>query len=1149
AKDILSLVIDKLREIDKNLNTKQWLEMIYCYCQFLSFPETSPAVQNINLPTKKIFTIFLLFYRFLVIEPHQLQKKYSASSYPLLFLTEKEISSLEQPAEYQKFLEAYNRLFVYEMMVLGKEIFGYNTCDHICGVHTLALSLARQLKSQGLFLDLGIISGAAAGHDIGKYGCKSNEQEKVPYLHYYYTDIWFQRQNIPYIGHIAVNHSVWDLELENLSLESLILIYSDFRVKNIPQTQEMYIYSLQDSFRIILEKLDNLDRQKERRYKRVFAKLQDFEEFLIEKGIETCPVLSDNTKKQKTKNSVSYSLLHGEEIIKHLKQLSLEHSFNLMYQLRNEPAVNSILELARSEKNWQNIQDYLRIFSEYSTYLNQKEKLFTLRFLYEKLIFPEEGIRRRSAKLIGYLIAGFDEKYRKEIPENVEIIPSKIKSYNLLGKYIQEIIEPKHKVPEMIYARVRENLAFVFEALFEKSQGRQIRDFRRVINGIYKKYTYKQISKDKAVCLLQAIRYIPFLLNENIDSVLVDFLDQFIEHKDDILRLNSLSVIEEIIDKLPEKDPFREKCQFLLINKPDKSVFPVENYLCYKLLTKTKNNQYLPKRFQEYCQQDKEKIDRMYLTNLKTSTDPIIKKIQIDILLEKAKTDRKEAVYTALHFCNIQKVSSHESIRNYAGKSLIKIIPYLNMEHKNDIAIELLKALEIDDYQYTKYIPYYLGQLIPFLPPGEIDEFIAEFEQKTKISDQWISVLLLRTIAVAISRYAPYQSRYNESSEKVEDRLKRMLGILMNGLVHQDSPVKRITSHAIGREIFASEHLTLREKSVILRFIAKKLLNLLSSISIQDSLLFFTNTVALHQIYVYMSDYIFFEGSLKLAVPTKVAFFPGSFDPFSTSHKEIVKEIEKMGIEVYLSVDEYSWSKRTQPHLYRKNLINMSIADELDVYLYPENLPNNIANPTNLKLLKKQFPFSKIYIVAGSDVLLNASAYSESNNIDSIMHFPHIIFSRKPFHLSSEQKDKYLSIMNKIKAEVIQLNLETPFEEISSSLIRKNIDNHRDITGLVDPLAERFIYQHSLYQREPQFKATLQKVFTEIEIIEKFKDSFIQSLVEDIFPDNLKSEVEKCLKLLRKKQNPRLIILKDTLKKERKLGFAAVHWVRSSLFY
>src|SRR5690606_21991372 len=101
------------------------------------------------------------------------------------------------------------------------------------GVHYLSLFIGKQLHKAGIPVDLGRVSGAAAGHDLGKFACRSYEGNRVAYLHYYYTDLWFKNHDIPYIGHTALNHSTWDLELENLSIESLILIYSDFRVKNI----------------------------------------------------------------------------------------------------------------------------------------------------------------------------------------------------------------------------------------------------------------------------------------------------------------------------------------------------------------------------------------------------------------------------------------------------------------------------------------------------------------------------------------------------------------------------------------------------------------------------------------------------------------------------------------------------------------------------------------------------------------------------------------------------------------------------------------------------------------------------------------------------------------------------------------------------
>ena len=113
--------------------------------------------------------------------------------------------------------------------------------------------------------------------------------KRVPYLHYYYSDIWFKRHGINYIRNIAINHSTWDLEFENLSIESLILIYSDFRVKNkeINNKNQMCIFSLKESFDVILSKLDNVDEMKERRYRRVYSKLRDFENFLKSINVET----------------------------------------------------------------------------------------------------------------------------------------------------------------------------------------------------------------------------------------------------------------------------------------------------------------------------------------------------------------------------------------------------------------------------------------------------------------------------------------------------------------------------------------------------------------------------------------------------------------------------------------------------------------------------------------------------------------------------------------------------------------------------------------------------------------------------------------------------------------------------------------------
>ena len=47
------------------------------------------------------------------------------------------------------------------------------------------------------------------------------EAQRIPYLHYYYTWQWFREHGLESIGHISANHSTWDLECENLPMESL----------------------------------------------------------------------------------------------------------------------------------------------------------------------------------------------------------------------------------------------------------------------------------------------------------------------------------------------------------------------------------------------------------------------------------------------------------------------------------------------------------------------------------------------------------------------------------------------------------------------------------------------------------------------------------------------------------------------------------------------------------------------------------------------------------------------------------------------------------------------------------------------------------------------------------------------------------------
>lgn len=160
------------------------------------------------------------------------------ATWDMRFLSDDEILANGFTGEYIHMKNLFCKRYIYEFMRIGKAITPFNTLGHIGGVHWVSLYIARQLYQCDVPVDVGLISGAAACHDIGKYGCRKNEERRVPYLHYYYTGLCCNRDGLATIGHIAANHSVWDLELENLPVESLLLIYADFGSRAVAMKRE-----------------------------------------------------------------------------------------------------------------------------------------------------------------------------------------------------------------------------------------------------------------------------------------------------------------------------------------------------------------------------------------------------------------------------------------------------------------------------------------------------------------------------------------------------------------------------------------------------------------------------------------------------------------------------------------------------------------------------------------------------------------------------------------------------------------------------------------------------------------------------------------------------------------------------------------------
>ena len=818
---------------------------------------------------------------------------------------------------YQRFLQVWRQDFVYELLRLSRELTPFSTLQHIAMVHHVAMTAGRALRRGGAAVDLALTSAAAAGHDIGKFGCMPGE--RVPYLHYYYTDELLTRSGLPQVGQVAGNHSTWDLELANLSVESMLLIYADFRSKQRREEdgrETAALYSLKDAFDVILSKLDNVDTAKKRRYEYVYRKLRDFEEYLIAHGVDVTLRGRDTDPEQ----AMDIALMGPKEYYRAFCLMAVEHNLNMMRRLSHEGLFSDLLEMARSEKDWTRVRTYLCVLEDYFTYLSANQKIQTVYFLYELLLHPEGDIRRQAAALQFFFRAS------QTLPES----------------------HPLHAALEQLR---QEELVLPLPSL---------------------RYRYAR------VCGVPAEQAVLALSGEEVSDILLD--------------------------------------------------------------------------------------------NLKTATPWMIKVVNVELLSRYAACGLGSAIQIAAPFANLIRVSEAVVVRQRAGRALLGIAPRLTSDQRNEIAVELSKALESGHYEFSKYIPQYLGAFMLWLPPAELDEVIDYLAELLSHSADSVAASALDTVGFALESYRAYPQRFPEEKAVWDRRRRRLAGLLLKGMASYREAVQQEALYVLGDTLFSSPRFPDERRAWLFTLCAHKLLFLLHE-NQGGGLNDLYCSAALYRMYQFIVRYETDNGPFPFRQRQRVAFFPGTFDPFTLSHKALACTIRDMGYEVFLAVDEFSWSKKTQPSLIRRRIASMSVADEFHVHLFPYNIPVNIANPGDLRRLKDMFAGRELYLIVGSDVIHGASSYKAPPSPDSVHSMNHIVF-RRVSALHGEEKDMDADV-GMISGKVVQLQLPSQLEDISSTRIRENIDMNRDISHLIDPVVQEYIYQRGLYLREPQYKPLL----------------------------------------------------------------------------
>ena len=974
------------------------------------------------------------------------------------FCTEEELKSSAVAADYRQFLRRWQEEYVYELLRLGREVTPFRTCEHIAGVHHVSMTVSRAFKAGGGKIDLGLISAAAAGHDIGKFGCKPGE--RVPYLHYYYTDQWFSWRGLGALGRIAANHSVWDLELENLSSESLVLVYADFRVKQerLPGGGETAkLFSLADAFDVILSKLDNVDAAKRRRYEYVYVKLRDFESYLQSFGadvtLETAggPLLPRKDP----------SLMDEDEVVLGLRQTAVDHNIRLMHRLSRERLFVGTLEAARGEKDPGRIRAYVSVFREYFTYWTVEQKEQTLEFLYELLLQPDGDIRRQAAGLMGRILSKFLSGYRKELPQGAAPSPQEDRPFELWAEYLEKLIHPDRRLTPRQISMIRYQAKTAADALLG---GCSDRDFPRFSELLFRHYQNPAAEDPEgAFALMNTALNLPMERISPRDAAhLADYAAWWLETGEAPQKAAAMRLSRRLLPVLEEDSPQR-KAVARAVEAADCSASVPLLYLQSRLgkLLGLDVSGLLALLDQG------EAAGGVFLDNLKTATPWVLKAVGVEYLLDQARRGEGEAaLHIAAHFSNLMKVSENVVVRRLAGSALLDVAPMLTPPRRNEVAVELCEALETGQSEISQYIPPYLGQFLLWLTPRELDEILGELLRFLSSSSASVAAGALGTVGSLLEHYRVYAKRFHEPEEALERRRRTLAGLLLKGLASCMEPVRQEALRVLGEGLFASPFLCYQDKTGLFTLVAKKLLFLIGE-QPGGELTFFHTAAALSHIYRFAVRHRIESGPFRFEWRDKAAaFFPGTFDPFSLSHKGIVTAIRDLGMEVYLAVDEFSWSKKAQPSLIRRQIVSMSVADEFDVYLFPHDIPVNLATPEDLLRLRQVFAGRELYLVVGSDVVANASSYKAPPSEGSVHSLNHIVFRR-----SSDAEGREIEAdLSAICGRVVQLQLPTHLEDISSTRIRDNIDLGRDVSNLVDPTVQDLIYRNGLYLREPQYK-------------------------------------------------------------------------------
>jgi len=1083
-----------LAGMDTGEDLSRWRDALYGEARWRLFPQRFPAADE---RVSRVAGYFFPLAQGVLGEQAARGGDGIAERLPFTPLAEQEIAAWPSADEYRRLLHAMERDALLVCYAMAQRWLGFSIADHILGVTGVALWMGRQL-ARFVPVDLPLLHGAAIGHDVGKFGCVGEEERRIPRLHYYYTHAWYQNRHLPGLGHIATNHSTWDLEQVRLPVETMILIYADFRVKDSTRVygvKRMSVISLAEAYAEIRDKLENLDGAKLKRYQAVYRKLRDFEDYALALGAELDPpgFATRAPAKPRLPHELSIvevmagrcrpdsvGLATGTQVATVARLFTTAHNVGVMERLRDVPALRALLEEARSFEGWRDLRTYVGVLGEYAPALSMEQKGLALDFFLELLGHRDDDIRYQAANRIGDLLALGEDFWRKDLPEGV--VPAEpswvlgqlemvLALLDRAGAEAEEDMGPVERVLYGVPIVVRRMLrrsdsalrGAALDLVFERLR-RRIGDPRPLV-GLYACETCETA--------------LPYARAADA-AAMVELAAAWAEHGTVNTRLMAWRVLLAL-RRWPAAGAavhaaVRDAASRLLGAFAGGALVS-ERYLLHEIAAAcgiagpagADGGALL---------RAAEPVQDVMLRNLKSRVGWVEKKVNCDFLV--AAVQERRAVGPAPdayfanevvnHLANLLKVSRVEGTRFHAGRCLLRLLPALTVTQRNDLFVELVRSLQLDVEAVTRYIPRFLGPVIASLPEQEFNEALADIEVDVRRGNEPLQRLLLQTTVWVLLSLAP---------ERLEGGvLRRLSGMLLGAL----SERRASTAHEGFAAIAMVLSRLLRDPAgdprlpPLLELICKKLLTLVTH-QPGDRGRFFLIASALN----HMDRAIALVGTrLRFARRGSVAFVPGTFDPFTIAHAELVSQVLTHVDEVMVQVDDYSWNKHAQPREVRKELAWMALSPTAGAFTAPFEPPVNLRNPASVRSLGRRLGGRHVVFVVGSDVLEGAGAYRDPAG--HVWDVPHIVVVREDVPSRGWEAK-----LDRFRARVQVIRLPHHARAVSSSALRNALDRGGDLEHLCDPLIARVLQERQLYVnypskkeavRPPRFTLTVQRAAT-----------------------------------------------------------------------